>query len=92
MDDRRNFGCCKSPLGITLLMHAHFDPQPDGLGNGSPADVEAIENLIDHGLIEKIPEGIRGRFRTTAKGQFHVKALCNLPFPEAVSVWVTPKE
>lgn len=75
---------CKTPLGVTLLMEAHYSPEP--LGNGSPADLKIIEHLLKNGLIERVDTGY---YRTTDKGAFHVEALCQLPFP--VAKWETPR-
>jgi len=75
-----------TPNHIEVLLHCHVSPRKHP-GFNAPAVREALEELRDSGLIH--PEEanpLSGIYHTTAKGDAHVRQLCNLALPK--QAWV----
>jgi len=80
-----------TPLQITMMIHYHAINEPYAMRQpehaNSPAVREQTQDLADAGLIEPSTRSDSG-WRSTAKGQAYIEALCNLPLP--VCKWVVP--
>lgn len=65
-----------TPLAIEILLHFHVSPLPHPLSS-YPAVAAEIESQLNNGLIEEE----KASYRTTERGNAHIRQLCNLPFP-----------
>ena len=70
-----------TPLAIDILLHFHVSPLPHPL-SAYPAVADEIESQLRDGMIE--PD--KGAYRTTDRGDAHIRHLCNVPFP--TQMWV----
>lgn len=65
-----------TPNEIEVLIHCHVTPTVHPRAN-APAVEDAIQRFLKHGLIEKDDS----YYKTTGRGEVHVKQLCSLPWP-----------
>lgn len=73
-----------SPNNLDVLLHCYvtFESNPR---NYAPAVQEAYSYLVTHGMLT-------GNHKITAKGEFYIKHLMAVPFPEPVQGWVIPEQ
>ena len=73
-----------TPNSIEILIHYHVSPTPHPRIK-FPAVQDELASLFAKGLIEPHPQ-LADVYRTTARGDAHIKQLCELDFP--VQAWV----
>lgn len=79
-----------SPLGILMMIHYHCYPGSFEGGLPSPAGKEMGKKLCKLGLLTLWGHPDESDYAITDRGTAYVESLCNLPFPVARTVWVTP--
>ena len=71
----------KSPSNLELLLHCYTSPERHPRGD-APAIQEGLRYLQIFGMIEPYDR----TYKTTEKGEFYIKHILEIPFPEAVFV------
>ncbi len=71
-----------SPLCVSIMLHYHCD-RTHSFDPRSPAAVECIETLLSAGMLDRIgrTDDLYLDVEPTEKGEFWVRAVCELPFP-----------
>jgi len=78
-----------TPNDIEVLLHCHCIPRPHPRKD-APAVSESIKMFLDNGLIDISLEGGSDCYKTTEKGRFLVKMLCETPFPD--QIFIDPRD
>jgi hypothetical protein len=85
------------PLKIAMLLHFYgvCEPFAPEWTRTSPAYTQFVKELLREGLIERPPKDARREYpgwayKTTAKGDAMVNAICTVPLPVERTRWVIP--